>query len=103
MATSEAALKEAIESNGCVFVKRFTVVGGTRSGTNHHRVRTYVEFICSCQKDLPDDQRVITKKEADKALKVCQCRSCGNKKREATCQDRYGVSHYTDVINGKND
>lgn len=105
MATTEAekieTLKKMVEDNGCVFVNRVVEAGKVRAGTNHRRVRTYVTFICGCQKDLPTDQQIITKKEVGRSLVVCHCRRCGNKMREATCMDRYGVTHYTDIINNK--
>jgi hypothetical protein len=99
MATTEETLKEVVESNGCIFVKRCTEASQVRAGTNHRRVRTYVVFICKCQMDIPLEQQEHTKKQAEKIAKACRCKKCGRKKQEETCQKLYGVTNYIDIVN----
>lgn len=99
MATTEEILKEVVESNGCIFVKRHTKASQVRAGTNHRRVRTYVIFICKCQLGNPPEQQEHTEKQAEKIATSCRCKKCGRKKQEETCQKLYGVTNYIDIVN----
>jgi hypothetical protein len=100
--TDVSILKDKVEKSGCIFVD---TVSKSKEGIRNDKkvkiTRVFIEYICKCQLNKPEIERVHNFKETNVILSkdiIC-CVKCGLENAKQTNLQKYGTEYYTSILN----